>query len=491
MFVSEAEETTQVSGSSNRNANIARNVNVNRNANANATRTGLETSDEQDSSDSSCIVSEDGSVTELLNNAREQLGSVIKKTPPATEAAEKVPPGKKGKANKEKEKVKSPIRVDANGGGRELVPYSNEEARKSREKSREKEKRKKNTRRRQQHSSDSSDGSEPPKKKPKKAAEKKKKQQRQRESSSNSSSGPGSSSSHESDSSKDSSSESKDSSPDSEDAESGSSEKGKKVKKRTRSSKKRDKEREKIDWELLNIAWPIEDRPRGLQKKKNVRGRDIDALVRLKREVVGEKEKEELGESAFRRDAVVRKTRYKAKTDDGYKRLHPVRSLRQPLSRPSKWFGKLVPVKRTTVVRNFPLDHYGAAGQVSEKTLGKLHNRSVELPFESFCKTNPLEGKGKEVLCSVKQLQDGVHNYCVMLHALWPNDYSGLVLQKVLMEANWAEDTGLDEYRRARLIRCFATDVLKINAGRSIHKQHPLEYEQVWNYSNYLRKTFF
>lgn len=197
----------------------------------------------------------------------------------------------------------------------------------------------------------------------------------------------------------------------------------------------------------------------------------------MKKEVVGEEEKKELGDSAFCRDAVVRKTKYKAAKDDGYAKLHPARAARQPLAVPSKWFGKLVPVKRTVIVRNFPLDHYGAAGQVADKTLGKCHNRAVDLSFDQFCKTNVLGGKDTEL--SISQVEEGLHNYKAILHALWPQDWTGLVLHRVLFEVKWGEATGMEDKRRARLVRIFLTDILRTNAGRSIHMLPPLEYEQV------------
>ena len=235
--------------------------------------------------------------------------------------------------------------------------------------------------------------------------------------------------------------------------------------------------REKVDWDLLNFAWPIEDRPKHLRKKENVRGRDIDELIRLKREVVVEEEKKELGDSAFSKDTVVKKTKYKAAKDDGYTKLHAARSARQPLAEPDKWYGKLVPIKRTVIVRNFPIEHYGAAGQVSDKTLGKCHNRAVDLPFEQFCKTNVLGGKEAEI--SLRQLEEGLHNYKAVLHALWPQDWTGLVLDRVLFEVKWGEATGLDEKKRVKLVRMFLTDVLKTNAGRAIHLLAPLDHEHV------------
>lgn len=274
-----------------------------------------------------------------------------------------------------------------------------------------------------------------------------------------------------------SSSEDSEESSESEDSDSDSDKPSPQSGKKKRKGKKRDKVREKVDWELLNIAWPIEDRPVYLRKRENVRGRDIDALVRLKREVIGEEEKKELGDSAFCRDAVVKKTKFKAAKDDGYTKLHPARAARQPLAVPRKWFSKLVPVKRTTIVRNFPLEHYGAAGQVSDKTLGKMHNRAVDLPFEQFCKQSVLGAKDADL--SLRQIEAGVLNYCAVLHALWPQDYSALALHRVLFDANWGEGSGLDEKRRAKLVKLFATEILKINAGRAVREMHPLEYEDI------------
>ena len=211
-----------------------------------------------------------------------------------------------------------------------------------------------------------------------------------------------------------------------------------------RSKKKKEKrKKEKIDWELLNLAWPIEDRPKWLRKRSSIRGRDIDALIRTKREIAGEEEKKELGDSVTCRDAVIRKIKYKEAKDDGYTKLHIARAARQPLAEPSKWFGKLVPVKRSEVVRSFPLEHYGAAGQVSDKTLGKLHNRAVALPFDQFCKVNVLGGKDAEL--SQRQLEEGMFNYTAVMHALWPPDYSGMAIHRVMFDTKWGESTGFDE----------------------------------------------
>ena len=253
------------------------------------------------------------------------------------------------------------------------------------------------------------------------------------------------SSSDQTNDSEDSSSSSSQSSSSEAPSEDGSEHSG--TSRKRKRSKKARKAREKVDWELLNIAWPIEDRPEHLRKKKNVRGRDIDALVRLKKEVAEVEEKKELGEEVFSRDAVLKKTKYKAGSDNGFKKLHPARGCRQPLAVPSQWYSKLIPRKREHVIRNFPLEHYGMAGQISEKVLGKAHNRSVSLTFDQFCRNSASSGDGaraKEPDLTVQQLQEAVVNYAVVLHALWPSDYSALVILRVLVEAKWGDVANTD-----------------------------------------------
>jgi hypothetical protein len=42
------------------------------------------------------------------------------------------------------------------------------------------------------------------------------------------------------------------------------------------------------------------------------------------------------------------------------------------------------------------------------------------------------------------QLMEGIVNYSIMLQAIWPYDYTGLVLLKVLCEARWGEAANLN-----------------------------------------------
>jgi hypothetical protein len=138
---------------------------------------------------------------------------------------------------------------------------------------------------------------------------------------------------------------------------------------------------------MCNDFWAYEDRPPSLQKRSVVGRHTLNELSGLKRDIAEERNKRNLGEDVFTRDSKVPKTKYKKMTDDSKKRFHPARWNRQPLVPPSVYF-KYIPKKRNAIVRNFPTEHYGVSGQISETTNGHLHNRSVKVTLDSFCKAS-------------------------------------------------------------------------------------------------------
>jgi hypothetical protein len=146
-------------------------------------------------------------------------------------------------------------------------------------------------------------------------------------------------------------------------------------------------ERERIEtqFEMFNDIYPIEDRPPRLRKKKVVGRYSLDELMKYQAQLLEKEKKENLGEEVFTKDARHPKTKYKKMSDDGKKKLHIARWNRLPIVPPHKYYGK-TPKKRTAVIRNFPMEHYGITGQISETTIGMLHNRSVKVAFDSFCK---------------------------------------------------------------------------------------------------------
>jgi hypothetical protein len=239
----------------------------------------------------------------------------------------------------------------------------------------------------------------------------------------------------------------------------------------------------RIVWKLLAKAWPIDQRPAELRRRSVVYLMSLDELLRLKKEIAGEDEKKNLGEEVFSKDGKPEKFTFKKQTDDGVKRLHPARGLRQPLAHPKHWY-KMVPKKRDSIIRNFPMDHLGITGKVSDVAIGKMHNRSVKITLDLFCKTTHREARGPHKAGKYSdghQLRQGINHYCLLLHVLWPQDYTGLVIQEVLNEAQWAELVSPDDKKRAEIITEFFNSVMTDNAAKAVHDMYPLVYEQVLN----------
>jgi hypothetical protein len=208
-----------------------------------------------------------------------------------------------------------------------------------------------------------------------------------------------------------------------------------------------DNERERIEthFEMYNEIYPREDRPANLQRKSVVGRYTLDELMRYQTQIQEREKKDNLGEEVFTKDAKPPKTKYKKKTDDGKKRLHTARWNRLPLVPPKEYYKK-TPKKRNAVIRNFPTEHYGITGQVSEATIGQMHNRSVKVTLCSFCKSTYKPAKAGEKAgkyADLFQLMEGIVNYGIILHALWPYDYTGWTLLKVLCEVRWGETANL------------------------------------------------
>jgi hypothetical protein len=262
-----------------------------------------------------------------------------------------------------------------------------------------------------------------------------------------------------SDSSMDSSSSDQSASEDS--SESSSSRKNKR-------EQRKKKMREK-NWELLEDMWPRETRPSHLRKKKNTYDMTLDMLLRLKEQYEKEAEKKGMGTAVYGRDAKVRAKLYPEMKDDGVKRFHPARWERCPTVEPKKYWKK-IPTKRDQLFRHIPLGHYGIEGQVSEVTLVRLHDKKVPVELEMFT---------REKVTEIRHCQEAVMNYCMVEQALWPIDYSALVLQKVMMEYQWGEGSGLNEKQKVVAIKKTFDDVARENSGRAVREEQPLEYEQV------------
>jgi len=209
--------------------------------------------------------------------------------------------------------------------------------------------------------------------------------------------------------------------------------------------KRRKKKAEKEKKALMEEIWAKEDRPKALRKWSAIKEESIPKWLETKKGWEQQEDRKNLGEEAASRDARSKTIIYKKCADDGKTKLHKARFNRQPLAQPKDFYDQ-VPKKHSTVIRNFPAEHLGIVGQVPDAVIGHMHNRAVKVNLDSFVKATFKAGKGGEKggkYPDRSQLEKGIINYCIMLHSLWPSDYTGLVMMKVLAENNWGENAGL------------------------------------------------
>ena len=79
------------------------------------------------------------------------------------------------------------------------------------------------------------------------------------------------------------------------------------------------------------------------------------------------------------------------------------------------------------------------------------HDRRVPVTLDMLCKGNA----GKDVKVDkadwvepkeVRHIQEAVLNYTVLLNAIWPLDYAGLVITRILVELSWGAVAGSLRY---------------------------------------------
>jgi len=233
--------------------------------------------------------------------------------------------------------------------------------------------------------------------------------------------------------------------------------------------------------------FPMEQRPHYLTKKRLIGNTTLNEAIMLKSTLDAKASKENLGEEVFSKDGKPATKRYKKKSDNSTSKLHAACFNRQPLTHPKNFY-HMVPKKRVPIVRNFPMDHVGLTGQVSENLIGKLHNRTVKVTLDQFCKATHHDAKGSSKAGKYSdphQIRAGLINYCLLLTQIWPNDYSGLVMFKVLEDELWANGVTADDKKRYEIISEFFNAVVEDNCGKAVHDSYPLVYEQVIN--NYLK----
>ena len=82
-----------------------------------------------------------------------------------------------------------------------------------------------------------------------------------------------------------------------------------------------------------------------------------------------------------------------------------------------------------------------------------------------------------ELPSSLNAIQEAISNYLCVLHQLWPQDPSAMILQRVLVRHKWVANAS-DLSLRIALISDFFNAVLRLNASRASNRECVLSYEE-------------
>ena len=251
------------------------------------------------------------------------------------------------------------------------------------------------------------------------------------------------------------------------------------------------------NWKRLNKRWPIELRPDELLDKAYVNSMTVEALTTLcafYNET--DKVKRKVNVEVLSKDRKPRKKRFKAKSDDCKRTLHPARFLRWPISAPTKWWGANVPKRHKETYRSLPLEFTGTDRVISGKIIAQAHDRTTVLKIKHFASANvsisnrPMkemrkqDNDGAVVITdfswespdTVVKIQEAFYNYLGLLHALWPFDCTAISMIKLMNRYRWL---GASESLQARLaiLSGFFDEVLENNAQRAVNEQCILSYQ--------------
>ena len=197
----------------------------------------------------------------------------------------------------------------------------------------------------------------------------------------------------------------------------------------------------------------------------------------------------------YKVDAMPPKKRFAAGDDDCNEVLHEARFQRRPICSEEKlWVN--VPYKLDHIYKNLDLTICGADSQVSERTIGIMHDRTVPLHLKYFHRKNatvtwqPLVEERRRTkddqvasvvdydwheLDSMNHLQDALINYALIQAYLFDKDLTGLCLLKLYNVYGYLPYGA--EKERARMISDHFYRVSCANIARAARGRPPLNYE--------------
>ena len=253
-------------------------------------------------------------------------------------------------------------------------------------------------------------------------------------------------------------------------------------------AKKKKKKRSRISmWEYIEDTWPVSLRPPKMRKKSYVNKltmKEVESLFNMH----CSREKSLRGQKMFQAVSVETShptVHYKKGKDNCKTRLHRARFQRLPLTSPEAWFKK-VPLKRSPVIRQLPLEYTGGHEMVSEKIIEVLHDRSKALTLREFYSKN-YEAASKSLkdgestassdwvnFEGLQGVQEAFCNFGAVYHNLWPNDPTPNAFWRTLIDYNWGSSLRNPKLQE-RLICDYFEKVTKKNANRAVRKEAPCD----------------
>lgn len=249
------------------------------------------------------------------------------------------------------------------------------------------------------------------------------------------------------------------------------------------------------NWELLKESWPIEDRPMALRDKETVNKKSMDTLLACFKMKV-EKDKND-GGGDIAKDGKQITVIFKKEADNGTDKLHKARWCRMPTTCPSTWY-KDVPLKRSPIIRNLPLEYSGSMNMVAQKTIELIHNRANAYQLKHFFVGNiNVENKSRkdffnwedgklakeqdlswESPQSLQQIQEALINWSIINQQLYPFDCTPLMLQRLLVRYRWIQSAP-NYIGRRNIISTLFEVMSRTNASRAVNNGTPLSYKEL------------
>ena len=185
---------------------------------------------------------------------------------------------------------------------------------------------------------------------------------------------------------------------------------------------------------------------------------------------------------------------FKEAKDNGTTKLHPARWHRGALLPPEEYYHQ-TPVNYSHIYKNIPMKHLGMQHKVCDKTIIAMHDKRVTLTIKHFLTENVgVAAKPRVTFTSpdgsthsdfawveantINQCQEAMLNYNCINHHLYSWDYTGLVMERILIKHRWLAAYQSNPSVRVNLVKLFFNAVLRTNASRAVNREAPLVYKE-------------